>query len=318
MERVIEPLTRMGATILTRGASHLPLAITGTRDLIPINYTLPVASAQVKSAILLAGLATPGKTSVVENVSSRDHTERMLHCFGADITVENHKSRGKIISINGQRELDATEIHIPADISSAAFLIAATLISPKGELLIKNVGINTLRSGILECIREMGGNIRLVGNNEMSGEPVADIYVQPSKLSSINVSAERAPSMIDEYPVLAVLAACASGTSHFKGLGELRHKESDRFSAIKNGLTKCGVNVMEKGDDLLIEGKPEGLLGGIEIESSLDHRIAMAFLVLGMVCRKGIAIDDIRPIKTSFPGFIDLMNNLGGKIRGGD
>ncbi len=314
MKRVAEPLTRMGARIRARSACRLPLALTGSNDLLPISYTLPVASAQVKSAILLAGLAAPGETSIIEPAPSRDHSERMLRHLGADVRVAEAASGACAITLAGQPELRATDLSVPGDISSAAFPLAAALIVPGSEVLLKNVGINALRSGLLDCVAEMGGKIELVERRELSGEPVADIAVSASKLRAIDVPAARAPSMIDEYPILAILAACAEGQSRLRGLGELRHKESDRFAAIIEGLGACGVSVAAENDDILIAGRGTPPPGGAHIESRLDHRIAMAFLVLGMASDGSVTIDDGAPIATSFPGFVELMNNLGGNI----
>lgn len=317
MKRVADPLTRMGAVITARSACRLPLALTGTSDLLPISYTPPVASAQVKSAILLAGLAAPGETSIIEPAPSRDHSERMLRHFGAEVRLEEEATGGRKITLVGQPELSAAELSVPADISSAAFPLAAALLVPGSCILLKNVGVNPLRCGLLECVREMGGDIEMLDRGELSGEPVADIAVSAGKLRAINVPAARAPSMIDEYPILAILAACAEGTSRMYGLGELRHKESDRFAAIVDGLEACGASVVAEQDDLLITGTGTPPRGGANIISRLDHRIAMAFLVLGMVSRNGITIDDGTPIATSFPGFIELMNSLGGQIKDG-
>ena len=317
MGRVAEPLRQMGAQITARSGCRLPLALTGSTKLLPISYTLPVASAQVKSAILLAGLAAPGDTSIVEPAPSRDHSERMLRHFGAELRVEDVASGGRKITVSGQPELSAQALSVPADLSSAAFPLAAALIVPESEVVLKNVGINPLRSGLLQCVHEMGGAVELRNTNEISGEPVADIAVRASKLHGIDVAAARAPSMIDEYPILAVLAACAEGPSRLCGLDELRHKESDRFAAIVAGLSATGCTVSVERDDILIAGAGAPPRGGVEIASRLDHRIAMAFLVLGMACREGITIDDGAPIATSFPGFVELMNGLGGAIRHG-
>ena len=317
MGRVVEPLTQMGARITARSDCRLPLALTGSTDLLPISYTLPVASAQVKSAILLAGLAAPGYTSIVEPAPSRDHSERMLRHFGAELRVEDVSSGGRKITVSGQPELSAQALSVPADFSSAAFPLAAALIVPGSDVLLRNVGINPLRGGLLECVREMGGAVELRNVKEISGEPVADIAVRVAKLHGIEVAAARAPSMIDEYPVLAVLAACAEGPSRLCGLDELRHKESDRFAAIVAGLSAAGCTVSVDQDDILITGSGAPLPGGAEIASCLDHRIAMAFLVLGMACRDSMTIDDGAPIATSFPGFVELMNGLGGAMRHG-
>ena len=314
MKRVVEPLERMGAKITARSAYRLPLALTGSNDLLPIEYTLPVASAQVKSAVLLAGLAAPGETSIIEPAPSRDHSERMLRHFGADVRVEEAASGGRRITLAGQPELRAADLSVPADISSAAFPLAAALIVPGSDVLLKNVGINPLRSGLLDCVAEMGAKVELLEARELSGEPVADIAVSASQLRAIDVPAARAPSMIDEYPILAILAAYAHGESRLRGLAELRHKESDRFAAIVEGLTACGVQVAAEGDDILITGAGGPPPGGARIESRLDHRIAMAFLVLGMASGDSITVDDGAPIATSFPGFVELMNKLGGNI----
>ncbi|MDA0229725.1 MAG: 3-phosphoshikimate 1-carboxyvinyltransferase [Proteobacteria bacterium] len=317
MGRVAEPLTLMGVRITARSGCRLPLALTGSTELLPIGYTLPVASAQVKSAILLAGLAAPGETSIVEPAPTRDHSERMLRHFGAELRVEEVASGGRKITLSGQPELSAQTLSVPADLSSAAFPLAASLIVPGSDVLLRNVGINPLRSGLLDCVREMGGTIELRNSSEVSGEPVADIMVRASKLHGIDVPAARAPSMIDEYPILAVLAACAKGPSRLCGLDELRHKESDRFAAIVAGLSAAGCAVTVEQDDILISGAGAPPPGGAKVVTSLDHRIAMAFLVLGMACRDGMTIDDGAPIATSFPGFVELMNGLGGGIRHG-
>ena len=317
MGRVAKPLRQMGTRIQARSGCRLPLALTGSNELLPISYTLPVASAQVKSAILLAGLAAPGETTIVEPAPSRDHSERMLRHFGAEVRVEDGASGGRRIILSGQPELAARALSVPADISSAAFPLAASLIVPGSDVLLKNVGINPLRSGLIDCVREMGGAVELRDENEVSGEPVADIAVRASNLRGIQVPPARAPSMIDEYPILAVLAACAEGPRRLRGLGELRHKESDRFAAIVAGLRAAGVAVEAVDDDILITGTGASPPGGAEIASCLDHRIVMAFLVLGMACKEGVTIDDGAPIATSFPGFVELMNGLGGRITDG-
>jgi len=314
MKRAMEPLIEMGARVTTRSGCRLPLSLIGSTQLLPITYTMPVASAQVKSAILLAGLAAPGKTSVVEPSPSRDHSERMLTHFGAEISVVNDAESTRIITLTGQPELAGQKLSVPADISSAAFPLAAALIVPGSQLLLRNVGVNPLRAGLLDCVHEMGGEIKLQNARNLSGEPVADIAVVASPLQGIDVPADRAPSMIDEYPVLAILAACADGQSRLRGLDELRHKESDRFASILSGLLAAGVSVSNEGDDILINGRGAPPPGGAKIKSHLDHRIAMAFLVLGLACRDGMAIDDGASISTSFPDFVDLMSSLGARI----
>ena len=314
MSRVVDPLTLMGARIISRNSYRLPLALTGSSSLLPIDYVLPVPSAQVKSAILLAGLSAPGETSVIENVPSRDHTENMLRHFGADLDIQYNPDGTKRTTLSGYQELNGIELSVPGDISSAAFLISASLLVPQANLLLRNVGINALRSGLLTCISEMGGRINLDNKRKIAEENIADIQVESSDLNGIDVPASLAPSMIDEYPILAMLAACANGKSRLRGLRELRFKESDRFVALLHGLNSCGVDISEEGEDLIIEGLGRGPAGGIKINSDYDHRISMSFLVLGMVSENGIVVKDGGMIDTSFPNFIDLVNTLGGNI----
>ena len=314
MSRATKPLIEMGARVTARSGCRLPLALTGSAQLVPITYTLPIASAQVKSALLLAGLAAPGETSVIEPSPSRDHSERMLRYFGAEIGVADDSAGARIITLTGQPELAGRELSVPADISSAAFPLAAALIVPDSQVLLRNVGVNPLRTGLLDCVREMGGDIKLQNARDMSGEPVADIAVVASTLRGIDVPTARVPRMIDEYPILAILAACANGQSRLRGLDELRHKESDRFASILVGLSAAGVSVSTVGDDILINGKGAPPSGGAKIESYFDHRIAMAFVVLGLACPEGMVIDNGAPIATSFPDFVDLMNGLGARI----
>lgn len=314
MDRVIEPLKLMGAEFRCRSGGRLPLRVTGLADPQPIDYRLPVASAQVKSAILLAGLAGPGVTRVVEAKPTRDHSERMLRHFGAQVDVEDLADGGRAVSIHGQPELSGQNIIVPGDISSAAFVMVAALIVQGSKVSLPGVGINPLRSGLIESLQEMGAAVVCQNQRSEAGELVADIIVEGSPLKGITVPASRAPSMIDEYPILAVAAACALGTSRFEGLSELKLKESDRLSGMARGLAACGVEV-EEGDDYLVvhgTGSPPG--GGATIETELDHRIAMSFLVLGMVSSEPITIDDGAPIETSFPGFAQSMNGLGGNI----
>jgi 3-phosphoshikimate 1-carboxyvinyltransferase len=272
-----------------------------------------VASAQVKSAVLLAGLNTPGETSVIEPEPTRDHTELMLRHFGVDVRVEM-TSDGRRTTITGQPEITGRRIAVPADPSSAAFPLVAALLLPGSDVTLSNVGINPHRIGLIETLREMGGDIAFTNQRQEAGEPVADIRVRASLLAGVTVPAARAPSMIDEYPVLAVAAACAGGTTVMQGLGELRVKESDRLAAIAKGLRACGASVEDGPDSLTVQagnGRPRG---GAEIATNLDHRIAMAFLVMGMVAERPVEVDDGGPIETSFPGFADLMNGLGAQI----
>jgi 3-phosphoshikimate 1-carboxyvinyltransferase len=314
MGRVVEPLGRFGAHFLTREGGRLPLAVSGAANPIPISYRLPVPSAQVKSAVLLAGLNTPGTTTVVEPQPTRDHTERMLRHFGGAVTSEPGESGGRRITVDGLPELAAAPITVPGDLSSAAFPLIAALIVPGSEITVEGVGMNPLRSGLLECLSEMSADIAVLNRREEGGEPVADIRARAGTLSGADIPAERAPRMIDEYPILAVAAAYARGRTVMRGLAELRVKESDRLAAIAAGLDRCGVRVAVDGDDLVIEGEGNPPRGGALIETRLDHRIAMAFLVLGLAADNPVRIDDAASIATSFPDFITLMNRLGAAI----
>jgi 3-phosphoshikimate 1-carboxyvinyltransferase len=314
MERVMGPLRQMGAQFTSRSGGRLPITVSGSDLIKPIEYELPVASAQVKSAILLAGLNAPGKTTVIEPQPTRDHSERMLRHFGAEVITENLDGGGVKITLTGQPELEARDITVPADISSAAFPIAAALIVPGSNLLIRNVGVNPLRAGLIKTLQEMGGKITIENSRGEDGEPLADLRVEASQLHGITVPASRAPSMIDEYPVLSVVATCATGTTHMVGLAELRVKESDRLAAMATGLAACGVQIEETEDSLTVHGSDQPIDGGALIAANLDHRIAMAFSVLGMVSLNPVTIDDGSPIATSFPGYIKLMNSLGAKI----
>lgn len=311
MDRVIVPLSKMGADFEARDGGKMPLLLRGTPEPIPIDYEVPVASAQVKSSILLAALNTPGRTTVIERKATRDHTENMLRAFGADIEVSDADGGGVAISVTGHAELEATDVVVPGDPSSAAFPGVAALLVPGSELTVENVGMNPLRAGLFETLREMGADLRIENARESGGEPVADLVFRHGPLKGTDVPAERAPSMIDEYPILAVAASYASGETRMRGLAELRVKESDRFAAIVDGLSACGVAVRADGDDIVIEGCGGPPPGGAEIAVHLDHRIAMAFLVMGAAAEKPVRIDDAAAIGTSFPGFSDLMTGLG-------
>ncbi len=315
MGRVVEPLSRFGARFVTREGARLPLVVSGAADPVPISYHLPVPSAQVKSSVLLAGLNTPGATTVIEPQATRDHTERMLRHFGAVVDSEPAEGGGKRVTVEGYPELAAAPIVVPGDPSSAAFPLIAALIVPGSEVTIQGVGVNPLRAGLFECLREMGADIVLLNEREEGGEPVADLRARAGTLTGVDIPAERAPRMIDEYPILAVAAACARGRTVMRGLAELRVKESDRLSAIAAGLSGCGVDVAVDGDTLTIDGSGGPPAGGALIETQLDHRIAMAFLVLGLATRLPVRIDDAAPIATSFPGFVELMSRLGAVIR---
>jgi len=311
MNRVIEPLSRFGASFVAREGGRLPLAVTGARTPIPVEYKLPVPSAQVKSAVLLAGLNTPGETTVIEPQVTRDHTERMLRHFGGTVRVEPAAGGGKRITIAGQPELTAAPIAVPADISSAAFPLVAGLIVPGSEVTVTGVGLNPSRIGLVDSLREMGADIACIDERVEGGEPVADLRVRAGDLHGADIPPERAPTMIDEYPILAVAASCARGRTVMRGLAELRVKESDRLTGTAEGLARCGVKVRVEGDDLVVEGDGSPPGGGATIATRLDHRMAMAFLVLGLASREPVRIDDGRPIATSFPDFVPLMARLG-------
>jgi len=315
MERVMAPLRRMGVAFTARSGGLLPLTVHGSDMLMPIEETPSVASAQVKSAILLAGLNTRGKTTVIETAPSRDHTENMLKYFGAKIEVDDIRE-GRAITISGYPELEARDIQVPADISSAAFPLVAGLLCP-GGVTVDNVSLNPLRTGLLDCLKEMGAKVTIANERISGGEATGDISVEEGSLSGVTVPADRAPSMIDEYPILAVAAACADGDTVFEGVGELRVKESDRLSTIADGLTTCGVDVEETEDSLTIHGRGQAPKGGGRVATHLDHRIAMSFLVLGMVTKAPITIDDGTPIATSFPSFVELMNGAGAQFSEG-
>jgi 3-phosphoshikimate 1-carboxyvinyltransferase len=311
MARVIGPLSQIGAHFVSREGGRLPIAVSGAAEPIPISYRLPVPSAQVKSAVLLAGLNTPGMTTVIEPQPTRDHTERMLRHFGAMVASEPDEGGGRRITVEGFPELAAAPITVPGDPSSAAFPLVAALIVPGSDVTVQGVGINPLRTGLLECLREMGADISVLNEREEGGEPVADLRARAGPLKGAEIPAERAPRMIDEYPILAVAAACARGRTTMRGLAELRVKESDRLSGIAEGLAACGVRVAIEGDDLIVEGSGNLPAGDALITTRLDHRIAMAFLVLGLAANQPVRLDDTAPIATSFPGFIGLMNGLG-------
>ena len=312
MDRVVEPLSEFGAYFSTNYDCKLPIHVIGSNEPIPINHILKIPSAQVKSAILLAGLNVKGTTSITENEATRDHTEKMLESFGANIKVKR-KGLSKIISVSGFSKITTSAIKVPGDISSAAFPIASACMIPNSEIVIKNVGLNPLRDGFIDTLIEMGANIKIKNKNLEMGELVADIHVSYSpNLKGIEVPKERSPRMIDEYPILSILAATAKGPTIMNGIKELRFKESDRISAVSDGLKRSGVSVSEKQDKLIIFGKGnQKIKGGSTIDASNDHRIAMSFAVLGSITEKSIQISGAASIKTSFPNFIDLMNSLG-------
>jgi 3-phosphoshikimate 1-carboxyvinyltransferase len=311
MRRVLDPLERMGARIVAAtDGGRLPLTLQGARDPVPIVYESPVPSAQLKSAVLLAGLAAPGETTVIETQASRDHTERMLKHFGAKIVSRPHGDHGRRITLLGQPELEPAHVTVPADPSSAAFPLVAALLVPGSDLVLEAVMTNPLRTGLYTTLREMGAKIEILSTRDDGGEEVADLRIVPSALKGVEVPAERAPAMIDEYPILAVAASFAQGVTRMRGLQELRVKESDRLEATAAMLRLNGVTVEIEGDDLIVHGNPT-VPGGAEVTTHMDHRIAMAALVLGAAADNAVRIDDSAFIATSFPGFVDLMRGLG-------
>ncbi len=317
MDRVIQPLSKTGAMFQSRAGGKLPMAIRGTSVLMPLTYDSPVASAQVKSAVLLAGLHAPGRTTVTEPAASRDHTERMFSHFGVQVESGPVKSGSSVYraSIIGQPELSGRPIVVPGDPSSAAFPIVAALLVEGSDIIIQNVGLNPLRTGLFETLREMGASIETLNARLEAGEPVADLKIKASTLKGVRVPPERAPSMIDEYPILAVAAACAEGETRMEGLAELRVKESDRLAVMVNGLVACGVDAVAQGDTMIVRGKGKPPKGQATIAVHLDHRIAMSFLVLGQVSDQPICIDDAAAIATSFPDFVALMTTLGANLQ---
>mgnify|MGYP001409484366 FL=1 len=314
MGRVIDPLTEFGTEFELTSSEFFPIVVNGAKLPIPISYETSVPSAQVKSAVLLAGLNTPGITSVIEKQKTRDHTERLLEIYGYQIDIIEEKQKTKI-SITGQESLTSVNIVVPGDPSSAAYPVVAGLICKNSNVTVKNVLMNPTRDGIYKSLEEMGAKIDFTNKKFQAGEDVYDILVESSHLKAIDVPASRAPSMIDDYPVLAVAASIAEGTSIFRGLSELKVKESNRLSGIKHFLEVNGVNVAIKNDDLIIEGNPKGIKGGGIINTNLDHRIAMSSLILGLISDSSVSIDDTKTIDTSFPGFINLMRALGAKIK---
>lgn len=314
MRRVTEPLSLFGAQFLTRSGLRLPMAVIGTGQPMPVRYVTPVPSAQVKSAVLLAGLNTMGETTVVEREATRDHSEIMLAHFGASLRREETED-GTAITIVGQPDLVGRDIEVPGDPSSAAFPVVAACIAGASGLTVEHVGVNPLRTGLYTTLVEMGARIEWRNERVVGGEKVADLHVVGGgELRGVEVPADRAPSMIDEYPVLAVAAACARGTTIMRGLAELKVKESDRLAAIAAGLVANGIDVEIGDDSLTVHGRGGIVPGGGTVATHMDHRIAMSFLVLGMAAREPVTVDDIAMVDTSFPGFVDLMNGLGASI----
>ncbi len=311
MRRVLGPLKQMGLEVLD-DKETLPLTIRGTSDLIPIAYELPVPSAQVKTAILIAGLAAAGETTVIEREPTRDHTERMLRYFGADIRAVADGPLTRI-TVKGHAELEGRNVRVPGDPSSAAFIAAAALIVPGSEVTIEAVLVNPTRTGFYTTLEEMGADVAFLNEREEGGEPVADIRVRASDLSGVSIPPERAPSMIDEYPILAVVAAFAKGRTEMHGLAELKVKESDRLAATAAGLAESGVSATVDGDTLVVQGADE-VRGGGTVATHLDHRIAMSFLTMGLASAQPVTVDDVTMIATSFPEFQGLMASLGARF----
>jgi 3-phosphoshikimate 1-carboxyvinyltransferase len=307
MRRVTEPLSMCGARFTAREGGRLPIAIEGAKQALPLEYRVPVPSAQVKSALLLCGLNAPGITRIEEPEATRDHSENMLRHFGAEVTVEE-AGRGRIISLRGQPELKAADVMVPGDFSSAAFPIVAALLVPGSAVRIAGVGLNPLRTGLLRTLLAMGADLTVENERLEGGEPTGDIIARHGPLRATEVPWEQAPSMIDEYPVLAVAAACAEGTTRMLGLRELRVKESDRLSATAALLTANGARVEITGDDLVVHGTGCPPAGGAVVQTHMDHRLAMSALVLGLAAEQAVTIDDASFIDTSFPGFVSLMN----------
>lgn len=315
MGRIIDPLALFGAVAHGRRGGRLPLTLSGAANPLPVQYTTPMPSAQVKSAVLLAALNAPGETVVIEREATRDHTERMLRGFGAEVATEE-TAEGRVIVLRGQPELRPQTIAVPRDPSSAAFPVVAALLAEGSDVLVPGIGLNPTRAGLYDTLVEMGADIAFENRREEGGEPVADLRVRFGPLKGVEVPPERAPAMIDEYPVLAALAATAEGTTTMRGIRELRVKESDRIDAMARGLEACGVTLEEGEDFLVVHGRgPGSVAGGVTVQSHLDHRIAMAFLCLGLAATRPITVDDGGPIATSFPVFLPLMQGLGADIR---
>ncbi|MXV43729.1 3-phosphoshikimate 1-carboxyvinyltransferase [Saccharibacter sp. 17.LH.SD] len=313
MGRVTVPLSETGARFVTRQGQRLPLTVEGTGKGKPLHYRLPVASAQVKSAVLLAGLNCHGETVVEEPILSRDHTENMLRHFGVDVRVDPLEGGGRRIAITGPVTLQARDVIVPGDPSSASFPLVAALLVPESDIVIEGVGLNPLRTGLFVSLKEMGAHLDILNERVEGGESVGDLRVKAGTLRGITVPPDRVPSMIDEYPILAVACAFAEGESRLQGLAELRVKESDRLASTVALLEANGANVRVEGDDLIIHGQ-ERLLGGGHVKSHMDHRLAMSAIVLGLAAKRPVSIDDTAFIETSFPGFVDLMNHLGAGI----
>lgn len=312
MGRVLDPLRAMGVEVIARAGDRLPLTLRGPKSLLPITYRVPMASAQVKSAVLLAGLGAAGTTTVIEPVATRDHTERMLEGFGAELSVEIDADGARVIRLKGRPELKAQHVVVPGDPSSAAFAVVAGLIVPGSDVTVENVLLNPLRTGLFQTLIEMGADLTIENERLSGGERIGDVHVRSSKLKGVVVPPERAPSMIDEYPILSIAAAFAEGPTVMEGLEELRVKESDRLAAVARGLEANAIACTEGEASLVVAGRKAGVkIGGGSVATHLDHRIAMSFLVLGLAADAAVTVDDVAMIATSFPSFRGLMEGLG-------
>ena len=312
MERVLTPLKLMGANLISSNEGKLPVSIQGPKEVLPINYSSKISSAQIKSAVLLSGLCASGKTIFTEPNKSRNHTEKMLSQFGANISSKILDNGSNVIELEGRPHLVGKEITVPCDPSSASFPIVAAIITPNSKIELHNVMINHARNGLFETLQEMGAKLKIFNEKKVNNEFTASIYAEYSKLKGLSVPSERAPRMIDEYPILSMAAACAEGRTTMNGISELRVKESDRIKIVSNGLNRVGIKTIEKPDSLKIFGGE--IIGGCTIDSELDHRIAMSFLILGLVSNKPIKVLRPSTIKTSFPNFFEMMLNLGSKF----
>jgi 3-phosphoshikimate 1-carboxyvinyltransferase len=316
MARITDPLAKMGARIEARDGTYLPLTIAAPEQPLALDWTSPHASAQIKSAVLLAGLTARGRTRVTEPKASRDHTEAMLRHFGIDVISTTHKDGSHTAELDGEVTLTARDIIVPADPSSAAFLAVAALITPKSDVTLKSVGINPLRFGLFTTLMEMGGQIKLINERLEGGEAVADIKVKSSNLNGATVPKERAASMIDEYPILSIAAAAATGQTHMEGIAELRVKETDRIALMAEGLKGAGVTVETTEDSMTVHGagRQDTIPGGVTVDARHDHRIAMSFLTLGLITASPVTVNGAETIATSFPNFTDLMVEIGADI----
>jgi 3-phosphoshikimate 1-carboxyvinyltransferase len=314
MKRVLEPLTKFGAEYTARDGGLMPVTLTGAARPICVDTEVTVASAQVKSALLLAALGAPGRSRIVQRELTRDHTEKMFKAFGADIAVEALGDGGEAVHVLGEADLKPCVVEVPRDPSSAAFALVAALIVPGSEIVLPSVLLNPRRIGLIETLLEMGADIAIANERESGGERIGDLVVKASALKGVDVPPQRAPSMIDEYPILSVAAAFAEGRTVMHGLHELRVKESDRLSAIANGLKACGLAISETEDSLTVEGRGADVPGGARVATHLDHRIAMSFLTLGLASHEAVSVDDTTMIATSFPEFETLMRGLGANL----